>query len=226
MCRAANVSRIAGKLFLGLQIALFYTGCSQSGGPEAPETEADGAGVATTGPKAADMDNLHPVVQIRTSLGELTVELDGENTPIAVDNFLAYVGENFYDGLIFHQVDAGYMALAGGYDAQLKPREPRFPVRNEAHKSAKNTRGTLAMARDPSEIDSVTSQFFINLADNTNLDHQNRDDPAAYGYCVFGKVTEGQDVLDKISAVSVAERDGMPNVPEPAVVIESIRRVR
>lgn len=170
-------------------------------------------------------DDAHPTVVIKTSLGDLTVELDVQNAPITAESFLNYAGKKQYDGTIFHQVDAGYMALGGGYDRDLKLREPAFAIRNEAHHGQKNLRGTIAMARDADAIDSATNQFFFNLADNAPLDHTDRT-PAGYGYCAFGKVTEGHDVLDKISAAAVQDRDDFVHVPVEPIVIESVRRIR
>jgi cyclophilin family peptidyl-prolyl cis-trans isomerase len=203
-------------------LPLFLAGCGSGGTTASIEAER---GVIPDGPKKTDFDDAHPAVQIRTNLGEMTLELDPQTAPIAVDNFLAYVARKHYDGTIFHQVETGYMALGGGYDAELKPREAEFPIRNEAHRGQKNLRGTIAMARAADVIDSATDQFFLNLADNPNLDHQDRT-PEKYGYCVFGKVTAGEDVLDKIGAVSVADQPDFPKHPTTPVIIESIRRIR
>ncbi len=162
---------------------------------------------------------------IATSLGDITVELDREQAPLTVDNFLAYAGKKLYDHTIFHQVDRGFMALAGGYDLDLRTVPTDFPIRNEAHNGLKNSRGTIAMARPSNSIDSATSQFFFNLADNGSLDYQ----PGAlddYGYCVFGKVTAGMNVLERIGNVPVADAVNLPNMPREPITIESIRRVR
>lgn len=202
--------------------SLFLAGCGNGG--TTASIDAD-SGEIPQGPRKTDFDDAHPQVLIRTSLGEMTVELDPANAPIAVDNFLAYVTHRQYDGTIFHQVEDGYMALAGGYDADLKERQAEFPIRNEAHHGQKNLRGTIAMARAPEVIDSATNQFFFNLADNPNLDHQDRT-PELYGYCVFGKITAGDDVLSKIGAASVADQPNFPKLPTTPIVIESVRRIR
>jgi cyclophilin family peptidyl-prolyl cis-trans isomerase len=219
MRRIAIVSLIA----INLSFCVFLGGCDKGTSVTA---SIDGPrGEIPQGLKKADYDEDHPTVLIRTSLGEMTVELDLEHAPIAVGNFLAYVGRRQYDGTLFHRVVEGYMALGGGYDAELKPRRAEFPIRNEAHHGVANLRGTLAMARDPEAIDSATNQFFINLADNSNLDHRDRT-LEGYGYCVFGKISAGEEVLDKISAVNVADQPDFPQLPTSPIVIESIRRVR
>jgi cyclophilin family peptidyl-prolyl cis-trans isomerase len=199
-----------------LIFALFLAGCGKGGVP---------ASISTEGPTAAEMDDAHPTVVMRTSLGEMTIELDVEHAPITVQNFLDYANSKRYDGTIFHQVDAGYMALGGGYDRELHPQRAEFGIRNEAHNGQKNVRGTIAMAREADAIDSATNQFFLNLADNSQLDHKDRT-PAGYGYCVFGRVTAGEDVLDRISAVAVSTREDFASMPVEPVVIESIRRSR
>jgi cyclophilin family peptidyl-prolyl cis-trans isomerase len=207
---------------INLAICLLFAGCS--GSATTANTEAE-RGILPTGPKKAEFNDQQPQALIRTSLGDLTVELDAANAPIAVDNFLAYAARKHYDGTIFHQIEAGYIVLGGGFDAELSPRKAQFPIRNEAHHGQKNVRGTLAMARAPDAIDSATDQFFINLADNANLDHSART-PEGYGYCVFGKVVAGEDVLANLGQVSVASQPEFPNLPTTPVVIESIRRIR
>src|SRR5207244_12564963 len=133
-----------------------------------------------------------PIRQIDTSLGAITVRLDGIRAPGTVRNFLNYVNEGLYDNTLVHYVDAGKMIVAGGYAADRTPKPARTPIRNEAHNGLKNVRGTIAMARDAALIDSATTQFFVNLADAPQRDHTG-DTAATYGYCVFGKVTDGLD---------------------------------
>jgi cyclophilin family peptidyl-prolyl cis-trans isomerase len=212
-----NVSHLAIKF----AFILILAGCGQGSGTTA---SIDG-GEPSGGMTKADFDDARPTVRLRTSLGEMTIELDPMNAPIAVDNFLGYVDRGKYDGTIFHQVVEGYMALGGGYDADLKERQADFSIRNEAHRSGKNLRGTIAMARAPDAIDSATNQFFLNLADNPNLDHRDRT-PADYGYCAFGKVVEGAGVLDKISSTTVTDQPDFAQIPTSPIVIESIRRVK
>jgi cyclophilin family peptidyl-prolyl cis-trans isomerase len=214
---ARKVSLLAINFAFGLIVA----GCGKGSGTTASIDGDNPPGEM----KKADFDDARPIVLLRTSLGEMKIELDPASTPIAVDNFLGYVGRGQYDGTIFHQVTAGYMALGGGYDADMKERRADFPIRNEAHRSGKNLRGTIAMARSPESIDSATNQFFLNLADNANLDHRDRT-VEDYGYCTFGKVVEGLEVLDKISAVSVADQPDFAQTPTSPILIESIRRVK
>jgi peptidyl-prolyl cis-trans isomerase B (cyclophilin B) len=204
-----------------LTICLFLAGC---GGPATTTSIEAERGTLPDGPKKAEFNDRQPQVQIRTSLGDLTVELDVANAPIAVDNFLAYAARKHYDGTIFHQVEAGYIALGGGIDDKLNPRKAEFPIRNEAHHGQKNLRGTLAMARAPDAIDSATDQFFINLADNPNLDHSDRT-PEKYGYCVFGKVIGGEEFLSALEQVSVSDQPDFPKLPATPIVIHSIRRI-
>ena len=215
-------ARFVSLLALNFAFWLFLAGCGKSASTASIEGEN---GELPSGPKKIEFDDERPAVLIRTSLGEISVDLDRENTPIAVDNFLAYVSRRQYDGTLFHQVEKGYMALGGGYDAKLQQRPSEIPIRNEAHHGGKNLRGTLAMARSPDAIDSATNQFFVNLADNPNLDHRDRT-PEGYGYCVFGKLTAGEDVLDKIGSTAVADQPDFPQLPTASLLIESIRRVR
>lgn len=156
-------------------------------------------------------------VQLDTSLGEIIIKLDSVEAPISVSNFLSYVDSGFYGNLIFHRVIDGFMIQAGTATADLKVRVATQPaIKNEADNGVKNLRGTVAMART-SEIDSATSQFFINLADNSFLDHGVRD----FGYAVFGRVTQGMDVVDEIGKVPTDSGDS----PETMVVIQAAQRV-
>lgn len=163
-----------------------------------------------------------PVVVIETSLGTIKAELYPDKAPITVKNFLAYVEAKHYDGTIFHRVINDFMIQGGGFDEQLREKSTKAPIRNEAANGLKNTVGTLAMART-SIPDSATAQFFINVKDNFFLDYKNPT-PQGIGYCVFGKVTEGLDVVNKIKAVRTGTgANGMGDVPMTAVVIKSIR---
>ncbi len=169
--------------------------------------------------------NLHPEVQVRTSAGEFTLRLDAEKSPLTVDNFLAYAQSGYYDGTIFHQVYDNFIVLGGGYDAQFQEKQAHSTVRNEAHNGVKNCRGTVAMARQADAIDSAASQFFINVADNSSLDFTGSQ-PDQYGYCVFGEVIAGMDVVDRISKAEVHTLPQFANAPVHPVVIESVRRVK
>jgi cyclophilin family peptidyl-prolyl cis-trans isomerase len=168
-----------------------------------------------------------PQVTLVTSLGEITIKLHRDRAPLTVDNFLEYVTSGFYDGKIFHQVEAGFIVAAGGYTADLKPAATRGAIRNEAHKSAPNRRGAVAMVRVDG-IDSATSQFLINLVDNKQLDHKSRELPAKgkpdqYGYCVFGEVVAGWEVVEKIARLKVQASGELPAAPVEPVVIKSAR---
>ena len=175
--------------------------------------------VAATG-EAARAAN--PVVAVETSMGTIKVELYPDKAPVTVKNFLDYVDAKHYDGLIFHRVIPTFMIQGGGMEPGLKERKTKPPIKNEAGNGLSNTRGTIAMART-SDPDSATSQFFINVADNTFLDRKEARD--GVGYAVFGRVTEGMDVVDKIKAVKTETKGGHQNVPSEDVVIKSIKRV-
>lgn len=165
----------------------------------------------------------NPKVLLKTSRGDITIELYPDKAPVTVKNFLSYVEAKFYDGLIFHRVIKGFMIQGGGLTADLATRPAKAAIKNEAGNGLKNTRGTIAMARS-GEIDSATCQFFINHVDNDFLDH--RDETAAgFGYCVFGKIVSGLNVVDAISTTPTMMVHGMEDVPREAVTIISIRRV-
>ena len=164
---------------------------------------------------------MNPTVVMTTSAGTIKVELYEDKAPVTVKNFLAYVDESFYDGTIFHRVIPDFMVQGGGFQPGMSQKNTKSPIKNESSNGLKNTRGTLAMART-SVPDSATAQFFINLVDNGFLDKAKAQD--GVGYCVFGKVTEGMDVVDKIKVVDTGIRGGHRDVPVKDVVIESIRR--
>ncbi|MCS6850103.1 MAG: peptidylprolyl isomerase [Gemmataceae bacterium] len=161
------------------------------------------------------------MVIMKTSLGTIKIELYPDKAPITVKNFLDYVDEKFYDGTIFHRVIPNFMIQGGGFEPGMKPKKTRGEIKNESSNGLQNMRGTIAMART-SAPDSATSQFFINVKDNDFLDKANARD--GVGYCVFGKVIEGMDVVDKIKNVPTASRGGHGDVPVKDVIIESVRR--
>jgi peptidyl-prolyl cis-trans isomerase A (cyclophilin A) len=156
------------------------------------------------------------MVVFETNHGKITVETYAEASPLTVENFLAYVNEGFYNGTTFHRVVPGFVIQGGGYTQNLEQKTTRAPVANEAKNGLKNQRGTLSMARTQ-DINSATSQFFINLQDNSLLDHGARD----FGYAVFGEVVDGMDVVDRIAAVRTDNQGPLQNVPVDPVVIES-----
>ena len=165
----------------------------------------------------------NPVVVMKTSLGDVKIELDKAKAPVTVDNFLVYVNDKFYDGTIFHRVIPAFMIQGGGFDKDMNQKKTKAPIKNEAGNGLKNVTGTLAMART-SDPNSATAQFFINTKDNAFLDHKN-DTAQGYGYAVFGKVVDGMDVVKKIEQVQTTTRPPYENVPVTPVVIESIRIV-
>jgi cyclophilin family peptidyl-prolyl cis-trans isomerase len=161
-----------------------------------------------------------PVVVLTTTLGEIEVEVDEAKAPISAKNFLQYVDEGFYDGVIFHRVISGFMVQGGGFTPQMQQKKTRAPIQNEAANGLKNLRGTLAMART-SAPHSASAQFFINHKDNAFLDYPGSD---GWGYAVFGRVVAGMDVVDKIAAVQTGMKAGMSDVPVQPVAIVSARR--
>ncbi len=161
-------------------------------------------------------------VVIETSMGNIEVELDGEKAPVTVTNFLKYVDAKHYDGTIFHRVIKDFMIQGGGMNEKMDEKKTSNPIKNEAGNGLKNMRGTIAMART-SVVDSATAQFFINVVDNGFLDHRD-ETPRGFGYAVFGKVTSGMDVVDKIRAVATGSKNGMDDVPNSPVVIKTIKR--
>jgi peptidyl-prolyl cis-trans isomerase A (cyclophilin A)/peptidyl-prolyl cis-trans isomerase B (cyclophilin B) len=167
---------------------------------------------------AADM----PKVSLKTSMGEIVLELDPEKAPITVANFLQYVKSGFYKGTIFHRVIDGFMIQGGGYDVKMAGKKTNKPIKNESDNGLKNVTYSIAMARTQ-DHDSATSQFFINVGDHPDLDYPGRD---GSGYTVFGKVIEGQDVVDKIKGVVVDDVRGQQNVPVVPIVIQSATIVK
>ena len=168
--------------------------------------------------QAAWAGSSNPRVLLETSKGVITLELDLKAAPKSVENFLGYVRDGFYDGTIFHRVIKGFMIQGGGFTEDMQQKSTRAPIDNEANNGLQNKRGTAAMARtmDPH---SATAQFFINTVDNTFLDHKGKN-PSGWGYCVFGKVVEGMNVVDAIESVSTTSKAGQRDVPATPVTIE------
>jgi len=164
-----------------------------------------------------------PTVEVATNFGTFVIQLDPARAPKSVENFLAYVDAKHYDNTIFHRIIPTFMVQGGGYDQNYEKKSVKAPVQNEADNGVKNTRGTVAMARtgDPH---SATAQFFVNVVDNAFLDHTSKDD-RGWGYAVFGKVTDGLEVVDKIKAVKTgANGPFAKDAPEDPVVIKHVRR--
>jgi cyclophilin family peptidyl-prolyl cis-trans isomerase len=224
-----STNRFAMKGILSLVFAVgpaLLSGCGNQEGASptlnlSNSTSSSGTATEQSKPRF----NPYPLVEVRTSAGEFTLKLDGKLAPLSVNNFLNYVNAGHYDGTIFHQAFDGFILLGGGYDAKMQPRPTGEPIRNEAHNGLKNTRGTIAMARQADAIDGARSEFFINLADNTSLDHVGWE-AEQYGYCVFGEVTSGMEVIDAIAKRPVHNAGGIENVPVEPVVIQTIRRVK
>jgi peptidyl-prolyl cis-trans isomerase A (cyclophilin A)/peptidyl-prolyl cis-trans isomerase B (cyclophilin B) len=160
------------------------------------------------------------MLEFKTSQGTFTVQLFDKQAPITVENILRYVDEGFFDGTIFHRVISGFMIQGGGLTADMKNKRGHEPIKNEATNGLKNKRGTLSMART-NDVNSATSQFFINVADNDFLDHK----PGNFGYAVFGRVDSGMDVVDAIAAVKTGNKGMHQDVPVETVTIESVRRL-
>ena len=169
---------------------------------------------------AETQQSKNPVVTMSTSMGDIRIELDAANAPITTQNFLGYVADGFYDGLIFHRVIPGFMIQGGGFDPQMKQKGVKSPIKNEATNGLKNKIGSIAMART-NVVDSATAQFFINAKDNDFLNHRNTS-PDAFGYAVFGQVIDGLDVVQKIEKVPTGNRGGHQDVPVEAITINSV----
>lgn len=176
----------------------------------------------TSSPSAFSQEG-NPVVEMKTSTGIIKIELYPDKAPITVENFLSYVNEGFYDGLIFHRVIKDFMIQAGGHKPDLSRKQTHPPIKNEADNGLSNKRGTIAMART-AVVDSATSQFFINHRDNTSLDHKGPG--PQFGYCVFGKVIEGMDVVDAIANVKTGSKGMYNDVPVEPVIIEYVKVIK
>ena len=208
-----------------LLLALFLPACGGGGDAVSPESEpaAEPTPMETPMPPTdpeADLPTPGPsAVLMRTSAGDLTIELYPNEAPGTVANFLQYVEDGFYDGTIFHRVVRGFVIQGGGFTADMMEKETRAPIENEARNGLMNLRGTLSMARtmDPH---SATSQFFINTKDNAMLDHT-ATTTRGWGYAVYGKVISGMETVDQIEASRVVSRAGHNDVPETPIVIES-----
>ncbi|HUY35871.1 MAG TPA: peptidylprolyl isomerase [Pirellulales bacterium] len=221
-----------------MTISIPLAGCTRTAGTAdadaAIEEESDAEAVSESAGTAASArkknrrkaeGDVFPVVVLHTSLGELSIKLNVAKAPQTVNNFLHYVEVGHYNQTIFHQVDADYVALAGSYTADLVEKQGRYPIPNEADNGLKNLRGTIAMARSPKEIDSSTCQFFINLNDNPSLDHRG-DSPDEFGYCVFGELIKGMEILDKLAKVGVHDTDDFEKLPIETVLIETAYRTK
>ena len=164
------------------------------------------------------------MIKLHTNFGDITLELDREKAPLTAQNFEDYVTSGHFDNTLFHRVIDGFMIQGGGFEPGMIQRPVRAPIANEAGNGLKNEKYTVAMART-SDVNSATAQFFINVKDNDFLDYKSPT-PQGFGYCVFGKVVEGQDVVDKIKKVKTGNRSGHQNVPVENVLIEKAELVQ
>ena len=163
----------------------------------------------------------NPIVTMATSMGSFRIELDAEKAPVTTKNFLDYVGDGHFDGMIFHRVIPGFMIQGGGFDPKMSQKKTKAPIKNKAANGLKNVTGSIAMART-SDVDSASAQFFINVKDNDFLNHKGPS-PDGFGYAVFGKVIEGMDVVHVIEKVRTGNKGGHQDVPVDAVVINSAK---
>jgi peptidyl-prolyl cis-trans isomerase A (cyclophilin A) len=160
------------------------------------------------------------MIRFETTLGDFTVEFYEKEAPLSVANFLRYVDDGFFDSTIFHRIVPGFVIQGGGFTEDMTQKKTHPTVKNEADNGLKNSRGSLSMART-NDINSATSQFFVNLKDNDFLDHSRGN----FGYAVFARVTVGMDVIDKIAAVETGRKRGFDDVPVDAVIMKSVRRI-
>lgn len=160
------------------------------------------------------------MIRFETTLGDFTIELFEKEAPETVVNFLRYIDDGFFNGTIFHRIVSGFVIQGGGFTEDMTQKRTQPPIKNEADNGLKNTRGTLSMART-NDINSATSQFFVNLKDNDFLDHKRGN----FGYAVFARVTSGMEVIDKIAAVQTGRRRGFDDVPVDAVTMKSVHRI-
>ena len=184
---------------------------------------AAAAFTASAAPVPKDLRPAGNVVVVDTSLGKIEIELDSEKAPKTVANFLAYVDGKFYDGVVVHRVIENFMIQGGGFEPGMKEKKSRDPIKNESSNGLSNLKGTIAMART-GEPNSATAQWYVNVKDNTFLDKAKARD--GVGYCVFGRIIEGLDVVDKIKAVDTGTAKGFENVPTKDVVIKSVKVVK
>ncbi|MDP7020595.1 MAG: peptidylprolyl isomerase [Pirellulaceae bacterium] len=180
--------------------------------------------IGASSPNAITLDP-SPQVRVETTAGSFTIKLNREKAPLTVDNFLRnYAEAGFYSGTIVHYVSDGFMVAAGGFLPDGQAKDTESAIRNEADNGLRNLKGSVAMARDPDSIDSATCQFFINLVDNQGLDHvPGKED--AFGYCVFGEVTDGFDVIEKIAHTETHDTELLTSTPVESIVIKSIELI-
>ncbi len=201
---------------------------AQSAGTSAsPSSSAAQASTATANRRDDSAQSVDPVVVLHTTQGDVTLKLFAEKAPRTVENFLrGYADRGFYDQTIFHHAERGRMLIAGGYTTELARKPTRAPIYNESRNGLSNRRGTVAMIRETDAPHSATSEFFVNLTDNPNFDYRTSDDDDLPGYCVFGEVIAGMDVIDRIAQLPTSARGEFPKVPSPSVSIVTVQRVQ
>jgi len=198
----------------GFALLFLFAGCVST-----PPTPSSPAETVTTHLEKNKKEN-QVMILMKTSKGDIKLELDREKAPQTVDNFLAYLKAEHYNGTIFHRVINGFMIQGGGFDAQMHQKPAPHTVKNEADNGLSNDRGTIAMARTP-DPDSASAQFFINVKDNAFLNYTSKT-PQGWGYCVFGHVVEGMDVVDAIKSVSTRPAKGFQDVPKEPIFIKEV----
>ena len=208
--------------FASLFAPLFILGCASTNTNNTMISDTQPNSLSNTNNQETTMSDM-PVVQLETSMGDITIELNEEKAPKTVENFLNYVNSGHYEGTIFHRVIDGFMIQGGGMDAQMNEKKTNAPIENEADNGLKNDKGTIAMARtqDPH---SATSQFFINVKDNDFLNHSGKN-MQGWGYTVFGKVTDGMDVIEKMRSVATGRFGMNADVPNEPITINSAKVV-
>ena len=214
-----NIIKLNKFLIALIAFFTFLTGCNAQESAKKEQLET-----VNSQTKSGDKMSANPQIKIETSMGTMMIELDAEKAPKSAANFVAYVENGFYDGLIFHRVIPGFMVQGGGMNPDMSEKGNKTPIENEADNGLKNDRGTLAMART-NDPHSATSQFFINLKDNDFLNHSSKS-PQGWGYAVFGKVTDGIEVIDAIEKVKTGNHGGHGDVPLEAVTITKMTLVK
>jgi cyclophilin family peptidyl-prolyl cis-trans isomerase len=215
-----------------LAFAFALAGCGKSktnstSAAAGPAVESGSAAASGTSSEAAYPTAVDPVVVLHTTEGDITVQLFAEKAPRTVENFLrGYAERGYYNQTIFHHIERGKMLIGGGYTADLERKAPRAPIYNESNNGLSNRRGTLAMIRESDGPHTATSEFFVNLTDNADFDFKAAEPDDVPGYCVFGEVTSGMDVVDRIARLPTKAQGAFPQVPSPQVAITGVQRVR
>jgi peptidyl-prolyl cis-trans isomerase A (cyclophilin A) len=228
-CRCMSVLMV----LLVLAVFASLAGCNKSGPAHSAATSTvSSSPAAEVSPAAAakredPAPTVDPIVVLHTTQGDITLKLFADKAPRTVENFLrGYAERGFYDQTIFHHVERGRMVIAGGYTPELARKPTRAPVYNESRNGLSNRRGTVAMIREPDSPHSATSEFFVNLTDNPEFDFKTADDDDVPGYCVFGEIVAGMDVVDRIAQLPTASRGEFPKLPSPAVSITTVQRLQ